>query len=107
MSIDLDQVLAELDANKTRRAVQMPDDYAALRALMDVYSRLKELGWKDAIYCPKDGTIFEAIEAGSAGIHRCHYQGEWPRGSWWVHDGGDLFPSHPILFRPLREGDRV
>lgn len=69
------------------------------------YDRLRLLGWREAIYCPKDGTVFEAIEAGSTGVHDCHYQGEWPNGSWWIHAAGDLYPSFPILFR-LKETAR-
>lgn len=53
----------------------------------------------DAVYCPKDGTVFDAIEVGSTGIHPCHYDGEWPHGSWWTHEAGDLWPSRPCLFR--------
>jgi len=82
------------------RAKRMPDEQAALKVLQDAYTRLKELGWRDAIYCPKDGSIFEAIEAGSTGVHDCTYHGEWPKGSWLVHGEGDLWPSRPILFRP-------
>jgi len=55
------------------------------------------------IYCPKDGTTFNVLEAGSTGIFVAHYEGEWPTGSWWIHDEeyGDLSPSRPILFKPL------
>lgn len=57
----------------------------------------------DAIYCPKDGSTFEIIEVGSTGIFRAHYHGEWPTGGWLAEDGGDLWPSHPCLFRLLPE----
>lgn len=90
------------ETNVARRAEQMPDDFSALRALMDVYLRFKEMGWNDAVYCPKDGTPFEVIETGSTGIHKCIYMGEWPKGGWWIMDGGDLFPSRPILFRKIQ-----
>lgn len=80
------------------RAVRMPDQTAALRALQDAYIRLTELGWREAIYCPKDGAHFQAIEAGSTGVHDCSYEGEWPKGTWWVYDG-DVWPSRPILFK--------
>lgn len=81
------------------RAEKMPDDAAALRVMQDGFQRLRDLGWREAIYCPKDGSVFEVIEAGSTGIFDCHYDGEWPNGKWWVHDNGDLWPSRPILFR--------
>lgn len=83
---------------KQERAQQMPDEQAAIRALFDAYQRLKELGWNDASYCPNDGSHFQAIEAGSTGIHDCNYQGEWPKGSWWLYDG-DIWPSRPVLFK--------
>ena len=81
----------------------MPDDRTAINLLTDAHHRLKELGWREAMYCPKDGTVFEVIEAGSSGIHRCHYQGDWPNGRWWVHADGDLCPSSPVLFRPIAD----
>ena len=52
----------------------------------------------DAIYCPKDGSVFKVIEFGSTGIFDCHYDGEWPKGRWWTHDGGDLWPSRPVMY---------
>lgn len=92
-------VFDDFEAAKKRRAEQMPTEYDCLRVMMEAYSRLKELGWKDAIYCPKDGTVFDAIEVGLTGVHPCHYEGTWPTGSWWTHDAGDLWPSRPSLFR--------
>lgn len=81
------------------RAMRLPEQGDALSAMFEAYQRLKELGWREAIYCPKDGSVFEVIEAGNTGVFDCHYEGEWPRGTWWVHSDGDLWPSRPILFR--------
>jgi hypothetical protein len=85
------------------RAETMPTVDDALRVLFDAYQRLEELGWREAIYCPKDGTWFQAIEAGSTGIHECQYSGEWPTGHWWIADKDDLYPSRPILFKLKEE----
>jgi len=60
--------------DKARREL-MPDVRNAINMFTDAFHRLKQLGWNDAIYCPKDGTVFEVIEPGSSGIHRCHYEG--------------------------------
>lgn len=87
------------DAAKAKRAADMPDEKAALRAMHDAFTRLRELGWREAAYCPKDGSMFDCIEAGSTGIHRGYYSGEWPTGSWTVADEHDSYPSRPILFR--------
>lgn len=96
---EADKILAAVDADDKRLKELMPDVETALRLMTDAHYRLKQLGWAEAIYCPKDGSTFEVIEAGSSGIHKCHYEGEWPNGSWWVHEDGDLWPSHPILWR--------
>ena len=84
---------------EAKRAKDMPTEQDALHAMFQAYQRLAELGWRNAIYCPKDGSTFNAIEAGSTGVHTAHYEGEWPTGSWLVHDEGDLWPSRPILFK--------
>lgn len=93
------EIMKEIDAARERRAAAMPDERSAIDAMFEAWQRLKELGWKEAIYCPKDGTTFDAIEAGSSGIQTCYYEGKWPNGHWWVMDEGDLWPSRPILYR--------
>lgn len=96
---EADALWVQVEAAKARRESLMPTLDDCLRMLGDVSQRLRELGWSEAIYCPKDGTVFDAIEFGSTGIHACHYEGEWPKGSWWVEDGGDLWPSRPVMYR--------
>lgn len=77
---------------------RMPTERHALRRILRARERLRRLGWSDATYCPKDGTKFAAIEFGSTGIHRCSYSGHWPKGTFWVEGGGDLWPSRPVLY---------
>lgn len=91
------------DAAKAKRAIDMPSEADAMQILHSAYQRLTELGWSDAIYSPKDGTVFEALEAGCTVPGRCSYMGEWPTGGWWMHEAGDLWPSRPILWRKARE----
>ena len=86
-------------ASEDKRASDMPTENDAISAMWSGYQRLKELGWKEAIYCPKDGSVFEVIEVGSTGIFDCSYSGEWPKGVWLLQDHGDLYPSRPVLFR--------
>lgn len=92
---EADELMAACDAAKAKRLVDMPDETAALLHLMEAFTRLKELGWREAIYCPKDGTPMLAIEAGSTGQHPCRYYGEWPDGGWT--DGE--YNLRPILFK--------
>lgn len=82
-------------------------EQAALLKLFDAYQELKRLGWNDAIYCPKDGSMFLSIEVGSTGAHRTHYDGAWPTGTWWIHEADDLWPARPVLWKPLESVDAV
>lgn len=86
------------ERSRKDRAERMPDEQSAIKAMWDAFDRLRELGWREAIYCPKDGSHFQVIEPGSTGIHDCNYTGKWPDGSWWVYDG-DVWPARPVLFR--------
>lgn len=100
--MNTDDFFAKADSHRLRLAEEMPTEADCLRVLANVSLRLRDLGWNDAIYCPKDGSVFDAIEFGSTGIQDCHYSGEWPDGGWWAADGGDLWPSHPIMYRKRR-----
>lgn len=98
---DFQKLLDACEAERQIRASVMPTEDEALRIMFSAWLRLKELGWKEIMYCPKDGTIFQSISVGSTGIHPCHYEGEWPKGSWWVHEANDLWPADPCLFKKL------
>ena len=100
---EADKIMAAVHEADKARALLMPDERSAINAMFQAWLRLKELGWGEACYCPKDGSQFYVIEPGSTGIHTANYQGKWPHGSWWVADGGDIWPSNPILFKLLPE----
>lgn len=84
---------AHAEQSQRERAERMPDEKAAISALFDAWQRLKELGWDDPRYCPKDGSSFKVIELGSTGIFDCYYQGEWPDGLYMVSDDRDVYPT--------------
>jgi len=79
----------------------MDSENAAIDDMFAAYHRLKDMGWNDIMYCPKDGTNFLSVCPGSTGIFRSRYMGDWPKGGWWVEDGGDLWPERPCLWKPL------
>lgn len=97
---EANEILEECARKKSKREQDMPTDKDAISALFEAYQRLKELGWRESCYCPKDGSMFDAIECGSTGIHDCSYSGEWPKGYYFIHADNDLWPSRPVLFRP-------
>lgn len=100
---DAEQLWKASEARQAEIAARWPDEQSCLIALTEAFHRLKDFGWREAIYCPKDGTSFQVIEAGSSGIHQAHYEGSWPKGTWWIEDGGDMWPSRPILFKLFPE----
>jgi hypothetical protein len=100
---------AERDAQRRAEKEQRKAEQAALRALYMAWSRLKDFGWNDPAYCPKDGTEFDVIELGSTGIFSCRYVGEWPRGLWEYMDDRDVYPTSrpPAMFRLKRHGWKI
>lgn len=103
---EADAMLARIELSTEQRRAAMPDEQSAINAMFNAWQRLKEFGWNDAIYCPKDGSTFSVLESGSTGIHAAHYQGDWPTGGWLIHAEGDLWPSRPVLYKPRAAGSR-
>lgn len=97
--MNAEEIIREHEEAVEQRAADMPTEQDAINTFFQAWLRLKELGWKEAMYSPKDGTRFDAISPGSTGIHTTFYLGEWPKGGYWAEDGGDLWPGNPCLFR--------
>lgn len=98
-----DEILRRVDNAKARRSTLMPDEQSAINALFDAYQRLKEFGWREIAYCPKDGVEFDAIELGSTGIHSCVCQD----GDFWIGSDRDTWPSNPVLYREPKSSENV
>lgn len=98
---EANRIFEAAEAATAKRAADMPTERDAIVALWNAWQRLKELGWKEAMYCPKNGSRFQVIEAGSTGVFECTYDGEWPTGHYWIQGVDDIYPSRPILFKPV------
>lgn len=88
-------ILKEALDQRDARAASMPTALDAVRVITDGVHRLHELGWRDALYAPCDGSPLLLIEAGSSWIHHGYRDVER---CFWVDDG-DTCPSQPILWR--------
>lgn len=94
------QALLDLaHAQDKKRRDLMPDSMSALRHMTDARHRLRDEGWREAMYCPKDGSRFAVIEYGSTGIFEGTYWGEWPDGKLYVCDG--FTHPHGALFKEI------
>jgi hypothetical protein len=93
---DQELYVAVIRAN-INRANLMPTQYDALAIMCQAHERLRDLGWREGMYAPKDGTTFETVQAGSTGVHDCYYS---PDGYWNFIDN-DVYPSKsaPLLYR--------
>lgn len=98
---DAKAIWEAIDAADAKRRADMPTTQSALSAICDGKQRLTSLGWRDAVYCPKDGSSFAIIEYGSTGIFYATYHGEWPTGSLYSCDHF----SHPrgAMFKALAD----
>ena len=97
-----EQAAAIFEAIKERdaeREARMPDYRAALHQASVAKERLTKLGWREGIYCPKDGTEFALIEWGSTGVHCGHYMGDWPEGD--IYCGDFMVPPHAVMFKTM------
>lgn len=95
---EADAIFAACEAADKKRRDQMPDSMAAISTLHDAITRLRDEGWREGIYCPKDGSEFAVIEFGSTGIFSGVYMGQWPKG--YVIMGGCSTDPHGILWKP-------
>lgn len=68
---EIEVILKLCDEKKKKRISEMPTEQDAIHHLYRAYQRLVDLGWKEIIYCPKDGSSFKAIEVGSTGVWEC------------------------------------
>lgn len=92
--------LAAAEAAKDKRAADMPTEEDAARAMWSAWQRLRELGWRETMYGPTNERV-RTISPGSSGIHIGSRHEPWPEKTWWIEDGGDLWPGNPALFKPL------
>lgn len=92
-------IFAALKERDEDRAKRLPDHRAALDQASVARERLKTLGWRDGVHCPKDGTPFALIEWGSTGVHCGHYIGEWPDGH--IYCGDFLIEPKAVMFKPI------
>ena len=104
---EANQIMVNVDAADDRRRKEIPDVFSALSKMLDIMQRMQEFGWRDAIYCPKDGSHFALIHYQSSGIFFGCYIGEWPTGD--IHYQDCVSPPEDMWwkdFEKLTEQER-
>lgn len=97
--VDVHEILREADAQQQARAEQFPDEQSVIRMMVQCRLRLEELGWRSALYAPRDGSHFLAITPGYAGPSEC----TWLGSGFFVADGNDWWPTTPSHFKLMEE----
>lgn len=98
---ELFRLLAEAQVERQERTDGLPDEASAIAVMWQARERLKELGWADFVSAPRDGSLFHVIEPGSTGIHVCSYLRDAAGGEFWIHADNDLWPTDPVLWKPI------
>lgn len=104
---------SDLRAHWSKCAAEEPkfgtrDELALMAQCRAIFTGLQMTGgWQPIQYCPKDGTRFLGWEFPSSSPGICYYDGEWPKGSWWMASAGDLWPCRPTLFRLIRPEEQA
>jgi hypothetical protein len=57
-----------IERSAADRAERIPTSLVALKILSEAKDRMRELGWRDGRYCPRDGRQFAVCEIGSTGM---------------------------------------
>lgn len=78
----------ECERKDAERAKTYPDSLSCLRAMSSAEERLKQLGWRNGRYCPRDGSTFATCQVGSTGM--------W-EGFWSPDSGSEVFPQGYII----------
>lgn len=92
-------ILKSIKDAQAKRDAMMPDEASARRVLMQAVERMKSFGWRDGIYCPKDGTAFAVFMFGSTGVFTGHYSGDWPSGCIIAED--EVCDPRGCMWKPI------
>lgn len=87
------------DAIKTtqkNRAEHLPDARSCLTALYSAKERLRELGWRESTYCPRDGSVFAVCEIGSTGMWTAFFADPYIQYADCVSS-----PGRAMFFKPM------
>ena len=78
------------------------EERAALQQHFAAIETLKSLGWRTMDTAPTDGTTILLVEPHSTGIFRGRMLDAGAAGgAWFAEDTGDLWPSDPMLWKPV------
>ena len=72
-----------------------------MQQICHLTNEMRNEGWSEISYCPKDGSSFLAWNPLCSLPYICTYSGKWPDGKWWAHVDGDVWPDKPMMWKPI------
>ena len=93
-----------IENEKNERASKLPDSLACLSAISQAKNRMRELGWREGVYCPRNGETFAVSQIGSTGM----WSGHWSPGIDQLSHGfviaaDSAMNPQTTFFKPLEE----
>ena len=89
------------ESAKKERPDRMKNAHRVMVEIARLTNEMRTDGWKEVSYCPKDGSMFWAWDPLCSLPYKCSYRGVWPDGKWDAYCDGDIWPSRPVLFKPI------
>ncbi|KQZ49765.1 hypothetical protein ASD54_12575 [Rhizobium sp. Root149] len=97
-------LLAACEQAQQERMARLPDTASCLSALCDADSRMRELGWRNGRYCPRDGSPFAVCQVGSTGMWAGHWSEDGdkrPFATGYVIAADCVHRPSEVYFKPI------
>lgn len=78
-----------------------PEEKEVLQKSRELLLSLYQLGWREISSHPKDNKPFKSLTLGSLKASYTKYHGSLGGGCFMVEEAGDLWPCHPLLWKPM------
>jgi hypothetical protein len=98
VALSADEAKALWDAAERaqkERAERLPDVQSCLSSFLSAKDRMRELGWRESVYCPRDGSTFAVCQIGSTGIWSAFFSDPYISYGDCVES-----PSRSMFFKP-------
>ncbi len=101
---ELEEIRMISDRPRAEREERLPDEDAAIQAIIDGYGRLVEFGWKPVADIADDGSYLGIVHGKDSAVF-CRFvdPGRWGHWEVWHADEEDGESIWPVLVKEIEE----